>query len=135
MLPRTPALLSLWVPAVERTPLLKLRMLLAIVAVPDPAPILTVVAAPPRFKVVALVLNRAAVPVEVVVTLAPLTAILPAVVILPLPSIVAKLVTPPAWKALLAPVAVKEATVVAAEVAAIGSEAVGKRIPSTDLLQ
>jgi len=44
------------------------------VVVPVEAPMLTAVASPPMFTVVAFVLNRVAIPVEVVVISAPLTA-------------------------------------------------------------
>jgi hypothetical protein len=49
------------------------------------APIFNVAASPPIFRVVALESNNDAVPVEVVVTLPPLTAMLLSVVISPVP--------------------------------------------------
>ena len=65
--------------------------LLLTVVVPDPAPILTVDAAPPIFRVVAFELNRLAV-VAVVVKDPPFTATFPEVVILPLEPVIVKLV-------------------------------------------
>jgi len=69
--------------------------LLLTVVVPEPAPMLTVVAAPPMFRVVALVLNNVAVPVPVVVISEPLTARSPASVKLPVPVRLAIFVVPP----------------------------------------
>src|ERR1700728_1971732 len=63
------------------------RVVLLIVVVPVFLPMLTVVAAPPRLTVVAVVLNRLPV-VEVVESVPPLTAALPEVVILPVATIV-----------------------------------------------
>jgi hypothetical protein len=57
-------------------------MLLLIVVVPDAEPMLSTVAAPPILSVVALVLNSVAVPTDVVVTSAPLTARSPVIVAL-----------------------------------------------------
>src|SRR5882672_9946508 len=64
---------------------------LLIVAVPVAAPRESVVAAPPTFNVVAPVLKRFTV-VEVVVSEPPFTAILPAVVMLPVAPAIEKLV-------------------------------------------
>ncbi len=72
MLERAPALESLSVPAVLRAPFERLIMALAMVAVPDPAPRLRVVAAPKASIVVALVLKTSksvvAVVIEVVIS-------------------------------------------------------------------
>ena len=61
ILPNIPALDNLCVPPVERTPLERLMVALASVAVPVEAPSAKVVAGPPIFKVVVEVLRRATV--------------------------------------------------------------------------
>ena len=69
--------------ALNAVALERLTVALFIVVVPVVAPILTLVAAPPMLRVVALVLNTVAVPVPVVVISEPLTAISPEVVMFP----------------------------------------------------
>ncbi len=54
-----------------------------VVAVVEPGPMVSAVAAPPMFNVVALVLNSVAVPVAVVVISAPTTSRSPARLVLP----------------------------------------------------
>ena len=78
----------------EREPLFMARALLTVV-VPEELPILRIVAAPPMFRVVALVLSRLKVEAVVVKMLPPLMVMLPAVVSVPERSMV-KTVVPEA---------------------------------------
>lgn len=72
--------------------LAKLTVALLMVVVPVAAPRAMVVAAPPRFKVVAPELKTDAVPVEVVVMSEPFKAKSPEVVMSPVPPVIEKLV-------------------------------------------